>query len=866
MKQLLLICPKPICLLLILAFPLLATNANAQDGKVLVEVTDENDNPLWGVNVFTDNFKFSSTKAQYMQIDLFSLKPESKINFSYLGYQSQCLKVTELNRLDFTIRLLPEEKLLLPVYVVGRRDDQAAHIPYVVEQIDREEIKFTQAQHAADALQNNANIFVQKSQMGGGSPIIRGFEANRVLLVVDGVRLNNAIYRSGHLQNAITIDQSILQQIEVINGPGSLIYGSDALGGVVHFRTKDPRLKIGEKFKDQALLLSGDFYTRYSSANNEKTVHFDFNIGGERWASLTSVSYSDFGNLRTGNNRPEAYPDFGKHLYSIERINNRDYLIANPNPNIQNNTGYHQMDLIQKIRFQPNEQVYFIANFQYSNSSEIPRYDQLTERKGQSLKFAEWYYGPQTRSLFSLKTRLLGATPLYDNATIIGAYQRIAEDRHERKTDSNWRESSLVDVSVFSLTADFDKQPGQNKSHNLSYGFDFSHNIIESEAFQMDIIENTTQYDVNNRYPSGGSRMSNAGAYFNYRWIDPSERLIYNGGVRYSYSNLFGKFSATDPIQWPTNFLDGVAADNQAFTWATGLTYNSFNQWQFRILSATAFRAPNIDDFAKFREKNGFVLTPNPELKPEQAFTNEITIAKTFGRIQTVGAQNTGTTLKLSATAFYTRLKNAIVRQNSRLPDGSPFFISNGDTLFVQANVNSDSAYIYGLSANVLFSLADKLTLKSSLNYTRGRRAFNDPEQSITDLMVPQDHIPPLYGQTSLVYETGRFKLSAYLRYQGRKKVEDYAVSAVEIGPDGAYIFEREGSSDNIENGLVDANGDYQGTYAWTTINFYGAYQFNKNLSLNLSIENIADLHYRHFASGLSAPGRNLILALRGSF
>jgi hemoglobin/transferrin/lactoferrin receptor protein len=866
MKQLVLIYPRPICLLIILAFPLLAINAFAQDGKVLVHVVDEEKKPLSGVTVFSEDFQFNAITDEKGQLDLAKLSPETTLHLSYLGYKTKHLTLSDIYQTNAIVVLEQEEKILLPVFVVGRRDDRAAYIPYSVENISQDEIKFTQAQHAADALANNANVFVQKSQMGGGSPIIRGFEANRVLLVVDGVRMNNAIYRSGHLQNAITIDNSILQQIEVINGPGSLTYGSDALGGVVHFRTKDPQLNIQQRKDGKKTISKVNYFGRYASVNQEKSSHLDFNIGGKKWATLTSISYGNFGDLRAGNIRKDAYPNFGKRFQYIERINNQDQLVSNDDPNLQRNTGYHQIDFMQKLRFQPSEKLYFIANFQHSNSSNIPRYDQLTVPKGNSFKFAEWYYGPQTRNLVSLRTRLLGKTKIYDHATIIAAYQHIAEDRFQRKTASNWLESSLVNVGVYSFTADFDKALGESHAHNLSYGVDFSHNDITATAFQTDIVENTEEFSVNSRYPSAGSNMSNAGAYFNYRWINPSERLIYNGGLRYTYSQLFGQFSSTDPIQWPSHFLEGIKTNNNALTWATGITYNSYNQWQIRLLSATAFRAPNIDDFAKFREKNGFVLTPNSDLRPEEAFTTELTVAKAFGQLHDTQSGKTGTMLKLSATVFYTRLKHSIVRENATLPNGDNFFVSNGDTLFVQANVNANRAYIYGISTNLLLNFSDRIKLKSSLNYTRGRRVFNDPQQGIYNLLVPQDHIPPLYGQTSLVYEEGRVKLSLFVRYQGRKAVEDYAVSDVINDPLLGYIYDREGSSDNIENGLMDSFGNYQGTYAWTTFNFYGAYKLTDKLSLSIGLENIADLHYRNFASGLSAPGRNLILSLRGSF
>ena len=100
--------------------------------------------------------------------------------------------------------------------------------------------------------------------MGGGSPVIRGMESNRVMLVIDGVRMNNAIYRKGHLQNAITVSPNQLDKTEVVFGPSSVIYGSDALGGVIHYYTKTP--KISKKTK-----VNSSFFNRYSSINNEIT-------------------------------------------------------------------------------------------------------------------------------------------------------------------------------------------------------------------------------------------------------------------------------------------------------------------------------------------------------------------------------------------------------------------------------------------------------------------------------------------------------------------------------------------------------------------------------------------------------------------
>src|SRR5687768_11473339 len=144
--------------------------------------------------------------------------------------------------------------------------EQRKNIVQKIDVVSAQRIALMNTQNTGDLLAGTGNVFVQKSQQGGSSPVIRGFEASRVLLVIDGIRMNNAIYRSGHLQNVITVDQNMLERIEVLYGPASTLYGSDALGGVVHMRTRNPKLSLTDK-----RAVRGSAFTRYSSANNEKT-------------------------------------------------------------------------------------------------------------------------------------------------------------------------------------------------------------------------------------------------------------------------------------------------------------------------------------------------------------------------------------------------------------------------------------------------------------------------------------------------------------------------------------------------------------------------------------------------------------------
>ncbi|MEO7393755.1 MAG: TonB-dependent receptor plug domain-containing protein, partial [Chitinophagaceae bacterium] len=177
------------------------------------------------------------------------------------------LSATSYSQQDTT-----EEKNLDEAVVYSNKFvEKKKNLAQKIDIISAKTIAKYNAQNTGDLLMNSGNVFVQKSQQGGSSPVLRGFEASRVLLIVDGVRLNNAIYRAGHLQNAITVDQNMLERIEVLYGPASTIYGSDALGGVIHFRTKSPILASG----NNKIATNGNGFIRYSSANHEKTGHAD---------------------------------------------------------------------------------------------------------------------------------------------------------------------------------------------------------------------------------------------------------------------------------------------------------------------------------------------------------------------------------------------------------------------------------------------------------------------------------------------------------------------------------------------------------------------------------------------------------------
>ncbi|MEM6265326.1 MAG: TonB-dependent receptor plug domain-containing protein, partial [Bacteroidota bacterium] len=381
--------------LLILSILLICTCFQlwAQKARPTLEIRDDLTlTPIEGVEVREQSIQgpiigYTDAKGRFWN----PVNPGTTLFVLHPAYQESTVKIAELTPLP--VRIFLERKVFEMnevVFSASRFELDKEKVPYQIAIVDEEQIAFNNPQTSADLLFQTGGVFVQKSQMGGGSPNLRGFEANKVMIVVDGVRMNNAIYRGGHLQNVITLDPQLIERAEVIFGPGSVLYGSDALGGVMHFRTRQPRLSLTDK-----PLVKVRAMTRYATANQEKTGHADINVGGKKWAWLGSFSVSDFGDLRTGSVRRNAYPDFGKRLFFQDRINGQDVIRANEDENVQVGTGYRQLDIAQKLRFVPNAHTSHLINVQLSTSSNVPRYDRLTDLRGDSLRRAEWYYGPQ---------------------------------------------------------------------------------------------------------------------------------------------------------------------------------------------------------------------------------------------------------------------------------------------------------------------------------------------------------------------------------------------------------------------------------------------------------------------------------------
>lgn len=703
----------------------------------------------------------------------------------------------------------------------AKKETEKQEISQTIDIITKKELKFNSAGNTGDVLQNTGMITVQQSQNGGGSPIIRGFEANRIGVVVDGVRMNTAIFRGGHLQNVLRVDNGQLERLEIFYGAGSTLYGSDALGGVLNFMTLKPKLGKG---------LSGEAFMRYASAQNEKTAGITLNYGQKKWASVTSFTYSDFGNLMAGNMRDPIFGNWGKRMYFTERINGADVMTVNPNPNEQIGSAYSQYNLLQKFLFQPSVNTNHLFNFQYSNSSDINRYDRLTEKANNSIinanpvsnKFssAEWYYGPESRLMAAYTLNHNGNFIFSDNYRLTLAYQNYKESRNNRNFGNNNFRSQRENVDVASINFDLYKTVNH---HQITYGLELNNNWVSSSVKRFNIVNGSESY-ASTRYPEGGSRTGSYAAYVQDIWQISKDLAYINLGGRYSLNTISSTITDTN------RKYGSFDISNQGYSINAGLSLLPTKNNKLTLNFSTGYRTPNLDDVTKVYDNVSWIQVNDPNVKPELAMNYEI---NSWNKI----TEN----CTIEFGGYFTSAQDYIINESTTV-NGQSSEIINGIKYSYQRLGNAATANIYGAYGGYKFAPHKNWELNGNLNFTYGRyKAYSSAVEK------PLDHIPPLSGRFALKYIHTKAQTEISMLMNGAKNTEDYSTSG----------------EDNIDKSADPINGY---TPAWYILNLRSSYEISKNISAQAALENIFDTHYRIFASGISSPGRSLRLTLRASF
>lgn len=788
--------------------------AQAQSIQILDSKTHA---PLDLVNVYSEDPLIIVYSDERGKVNLKELSTTSQITISQVGYHTLRLTYDQLTSLSEGKLYMSTSLSDLDEFVISatRWKQQKRDVPVKIATISAEEIDFRNPQTAADLLSFSDEVYVQKSQLGGGSPMIRGFSTNRVLISVDGVRMNNAIFRSGNVQNVISIDPFSIASTEVLFGPGSVMYGSDAIGGVMNFNTL-PSVYVDHDSSD----VKANFSLRTSSANFERTGHFDLTFSKRRWGFISGLSISYYDDLMMGANGPK---DYLRKSY-VTRINGVDTLMVNRAARNQVSTGFQKAHFIQKVFFKPTKMSELSYTALINSTSSYNRYDRLLEPAvSGGLRSAEWYYGPQVWNFHSLKYEVNDSTALFNNLRAQFAYQAFEESRHNRDFGDTLRYHKAEVLDALSASLDLNKI--LNAKHRLFYGVEGVINLVSSEA-EIENLASQSRSQFQSRYPDGSTWFS--GGIYAGEEARLSEKVTLLTEARYTVVNIQADLDTTFLPLPVTSINQTLSAFNGSF----GAAIKPTERWQINVNLSTGFRAPNIDDLGKvFDSEPGSVVIPNPTLKPEYAYNAELGITKEFGSF-----------LQVNASGYYTWLTDALVRRNYQL-NGSDSIMYQGTLSQVQAIQNAASAYVYGFEAGFELKLPQDLGLAANVNYQRGEEELDDGSKA------PLRHAAPTYGVIKLYRQTDKLRLETNVRFNDELTSDRLAPSELAK----SYLYAHNSSGNPYSP-------------AWYTWNFSLQWNVYKGLFVSGGIENITNVRYRPYSSGITAPGRNFIAALKVSF
>ena len=771
----------------------------------------ETNTPIMGVALFNIDKSVSAVTDFDGLVDISSFKASERITFQHISHISFSIAKSEI--VNGVVLLTQDTSVLDEVVLsVSKFGQSKREVPQQIVSVTSEDVLFSNPQTAADLLESSGKVYVQKSQLGGGSPLIRGFSTNRLLIAVDGVRFNTAIFRGGNVQNVISIDPFAIERTEVILGPGSVPYGSDAVGGVMNFYTKKPKFSF-----EEGMAISGNATARYATANMEKTGHFDINIGLKEWAFLSSVTYSDFDDLRMGSNGPDDY----LRTEYVEVINGVDTVVQNDDPLVQRPTGYSQINAMQKVRYMPSDAWDFSLGLFYTTTSDYSRYDRLIRRREGALRSAAWFYGPQEWLSGNLQITNK-ATGMYDESKMTLSYQNFKESRNDRDFGDTILFETDEEVHAYTAGWDFTKKLGKN---TLFYGLEYVYNGVNSVGQQTDITSGVSSPDAS-RYPDGSSWQSMA-AYASLQ-SKFTESLSFQGGLRFNHILVDATF---DDSFFDFPFSE-ASISTGALTGSAGLAWQASDILGWKVNFGTAFRAPNIDDVGKiFDSEPGSVVVPNPDLKPEYAHNGELGVTFNFDKAVT-----------FEMSTFYTVLNDALVRRDFSL-NGETEIEYQGELSTVQAIQNAAKAEVYGFEVGMKVNFSKALQLTSQYNITDGFAEDADGTRA------PSRHISPMFGNSHFIFKNKKLKLDAFAEYNGQFDFEDLAPSQ----QNNAFLYAKDGNGNPFSPN-------------WLTLNFGAQYDVTKALQVNAVLENITDKRYQPYSSGIAAAGRNLIVAASYSF
>ncbi len=591
------------------------------------------------------------------------------------------------------------------VTVTARRHpDDAFDVPFAASHITGEQIRNRRLSRTLpEALKEEPGVSVQKTGHGQGSPKIRGFTGFHTLLLIDGIRLNNSVMRSGNNQYWNTVDPLTVERLELVRGPGSVLYGSDAIGGTVNAITREATIPV-----EGAQLARRAFY-RYATAEDSHTGRLEIDAGFEdTFGLLAGGGIRDFGNLRGG-----------KHVGKMD------------------NTGYNEQDGDLKITLFPTDKAKFIFAYQRVDQNDAPRtHSTVAAEPWRNLAIGTDLQRDldQRRSLAYAQMEVDEPVAGVDHAKISLSYQvQQEEERRVRANGRRRRQGFTVDTLGLFAQLGSDTDLGR-----LTYGFEYYRDSVSS--FFKEWNANGSLRAKRTRGPVADDARYDLLGLFVQDEFNLCDDLEVTTGVRFNYSRV--NADKVDPDPTDATAFAPISEQWDSVVGSGRLVYHATEAVNFFTGVSQGFRSPNLSDLTRFdASRSGEIETPATGLEPEKFIAYEAGVKAQSGPFSG------------QAAYFYTDIRDMIIR----FPTG---LLIDGDPEVTKDNVGD--GFVHGVELSAALAVCAQVILTGSFAWTEGEVDTFTPTG--VKERKPFNSVPPMEGTLGARWESDGFWIEGLAR------------------------------------------------------------------------------------------------------
>jgi len=558
-----------LCILLVTLSSFAAPHKGLIRGSVHHAQTGQ---PLQGVNIVVANTTFGTTTNQGGEFILALYAGSWTVRASMMGFAAfeQTVRTAADSTVQLSLTLAPAVlHINKEVVVTARRNEtNVFDLPNSMAVVSNDELNRKMPRSTAEALLETSGVWMQKTNHGGGSPFIRGLVGNQVLVLVDGIRLNNTTFRYGPNQYLNTIDPWHIERVEVQRGAGAVLHGSDALGGVINIITKQPR------FSHDGVRVNGELLSRIMSSDMEKSGKAEFDIASTNVAVVGGFSLKDFGDLKAGGDIGHERP-----------------------------TGYSELDGDVKAMFRLSDRHQLTMAYQNVHQEQIPSYDQVAQRG-----YQEYSFDPQIRRLAFVRYQLNSASRWLQTLTLTSSWQQSVEQRKKLKQGASTRITEEDDITVAGISLESYDRPFAHWT--ITAGMDYYADQVKSWRKDLDLTTNriTAKRGL---YPDGAEAQSLALYWDN---AIPYGKMLLSLGGRYNQYTV----KASDQT------FHNLEINPSAWIGSASLMYSLHPHHKVYGSVSQGFRAPNINDMSTLGAFDYGIEVPSTALAPERTVNYEL--------------------------------------------------------------------------------------------------------------------------------------------------------------------------------------------------------------------------------------------------